>query len=154
MMSYHRNAFRGTGILWGGNLWIPVDSPHKEPVMRALMSYFLEWANGWINRRLAGGLRRYDAHCDVTVINKTTYECIFCGTEIVYHTSRRDELLLFGNPWTNPSEILVQVFTFFRQSAFHDDVIKCKQIPCYWPFVRGIHRSPINSPHKASDTEL
>ena len=20
--------------------------------------------------------------------------------------------------------------------------------PCYWPFVRGIHRSPVNSPHK------
>ena len=30
----------------------------------------------------------------------------------------------------------------------HDDVIKCKQFPCYWPFERGIHRSPVNSPHK------
>ena len=24
----------------------------------------------------------------------------------------------------------------------------------YWPFVRGIHRWPVNSPHKASDAEL
>ena len=31
---------------------------------------------------------------------------------------------------------------------FHDDVIKWKQFPRYWPFVRGIHRSPVNSPHK------
>ena len=31
---------------------------------------------------------------------------------------------------------------------FHDDVIKWKHIPRYWPFVRGIHRSPVNSPHK------
>ena len=23
-----------------------------------------------------------------------------------------------------------------------------KKIPRYWPFVRGIHRSPVNSPHK------
>ena len=31
---------------------------------------------------------------------------------------------------------------------FHDDVIKWKRFPRYWPFVRGIHRSPVNSPHK------
>ena len=30
----------------------------------------------------------------------------------------------------------------------HDDVIKWKHFPSYWPFVRGIHRSPVNSPHK------
>ena len=30
----------------------------------------------------------------------------------------------------------------------HDDVIKGKHYPRYWPFVRGIHRSPVNSPHK------
>ena len=28
------------------------------------------------------------------------------------------------------------------------DVIKWKHFPRYWPFVRGIHRSPVNSPHK------
>ena len=31
---------------------------------------------------------------------------------------------------------------------FHEDVIKWKHFPRYWPFVRGIHRSPVNSPHK------
>ena len=30
----------------------------------------------------------------------------------------------------------------------HDDVIKWKHLPRNWPFVRGIHRSPVNSPHK------
>ena len=30
----------------------------------------------------------------------------------------------------------------------HGDVIKWKQFLCYWPFVRGIHRAPVNSPHK------
>ena len=30
----------------------------------------------------------------------------------------------------------------------HDDVIKWKHFPRYWPFVRGIHRSPVNSPYK------
>ena len=31
---------------------------------------------------------------------------------------------------------------------WHDDVIKWKHFPRHWPFVRGIHRSPVNSPHK------
>ena len=33
-------------------------------------------------------------------------------------------------------------------SSRHDDVIKWKHFPRYRPFVRGIHRSPVNSPHK------
>ena len=32
--------------------------------------------------------------------------------------------------------------------SVHDDVIKWKHFLRYWPFVRGIHRSPVNSPHK------
>ena len=30
----------------------------------------------------------------------------------------------------------------------HDDVIKWKHSTRYWPFVRRIHRSPVNSPHE------
>ena len=30
----------------------------------------------------------------------------------------------------------------------HDDVIKWKHFLRNWPFVRGIHRGPVNSPHK------
>ena len=36
----------------------------------------------------------------------------------------------------------------------HDDVIKWKHFPGYWPFVRGIHRSPVNSRETASGAEL
>ena len=60
----------------------------------------------------------------------------------------------------------VNLWTLFRLSFFiwlnldnwpllqsgiswvHDDVIKWKHFPRYWPFVRGIHRSPVTSPHK------
>ena len=31
--------------------------------------------------------------------------------------------------------------------TLNDDVIKWKHFPCHWPFVRGIHWSPVNSPH-------
>ena len=30
----------------------------------------------------------------------------------------------------------------------HDDVIKWKHFPLYWPFVRGIHPYPVDSSHK------
>ena len=36
----------------------------------------------------------------------------------------------------------------FTGHRWHDDVIKWKHFPRYWPFVRGIHRSPVNPPHK------
>ena len=39
-------------------------------------------------------------------------------------------------------------FHSYRGSWYHDDVIKWKHFPRYWPFVRGIHRWPVNSPHK------
>ena len=33
-------------------------------------------------------------------------------------------------------------------ASTHDDVIKWNNFPRYWPFVRGIHWSLVNSPHK------
>ena len=33
-------------------------------------------------------------------------------------------------------------------SWWHDDIIKWKHFPRNWPFVRGIHRYSVNSPHK------
>ena len=34
------------------------------------------------------------------------------------------------------------------EGAIHNDVIKWKHFPRNWPFVRGIHRSTVNSLHK------
>ena len=34
------------------------------------------------------------------------------------------------------------------QHGIDDEVIKWKHFPRYWSFVRGIHRWPVNSPHK------
>ena len=36
----------------------------------------------------------------------------------------------------------------FADDIFHDDVIKRKHFPRYWPFVREINRSPVKSQHK------
>ena len=40
------------------------------------------------------------------------------------------------------------ILTKSHFAVLHDDVIKWKHFPHYWPFVRGSHRSPVNSPHK------
>ena len=51
----------------------------------------------------------------------------------------------FNTPWYS-CDIIVMLTR--RITIYHDDVIKWKNFPRYWPFVRGIHRSPVNSPHK------
>ena len=46
----------------------------------------------------------------------------------------------------------IAVLDFFKaryeRHSSHDDVIKQKDFPRNWPFVRGIHRSPVNSPQQ------
>ena len=46
--------------------------------------------------------------------------------------------------WTNVGGWYAKL----KYTWYHDDVIKWKHFSRYWPFVRGIHRSPVNSPHK------
>ena len=57
---------------------------------------------------------------------------------------------------TNVNRVCCGVKPLSRDSTYdgdeccmlHDDVIKWKHFLRYWPFVRGIHRSPVNSQHK------
>ena len=60
------------------------------------------------------------------------YECISIPREV----SRNDTLVRW-----------YQLFPKINYFV-HDDVIKWKHFPRNWPFVRGIHRSPVNSLHK------
>ena len=39
-------------------------------------------------------------------------------------------------------------FLKFKFVGKHNDIIKWKRFPRYWPFVQGIHQSPVNSPRK------
>ena len=103
MTSSNGLIFRVTGHSCGeytSPLWIP----HKGQWRRALMfSLICVWVNGWVNKREAGDLRRYRAHCDVTVMeyvfcnlwnNLACWEltpvayftrCVACTFRIVYH---------------------------------------------------------------------
>ena len=45
---------------------------------------------------------------------------------------------------------MLQVHCIFsvNMPQYHDGVMKWKHFPRYWPFLRGIHQSPVNSPQK------
>ena len=47
-------------------------------------------------------------------------------------------------PWSMHSQEICTLVC----SGLHDDVIKWKHFPRHWPYVRGIHRWPVNSLHK------
>ena len=57
-------------------------------------------------------------------------------------------MLYITAPWCRESngERATIMTSYFK--LIHDDVVKWKHFPRYWPFVRGIHRSPVNFPHK------
>ena len=48
------------------------------------------------------------------------------------------------DPPRDPANLIVTA----QGKINHDDAFKWKHFPRYWPFVRRIHRSPVNSPHK------
>ena len=54
--------------------------------------------------------------------------------------------------WYSTRNVCNKVKTILNQQQcprfYHDDVIKWKNFPRYWPFVKGIHRQPVNSPYK------
>ena len=143
----------------------PVNSPYKGQWRGALMfSLVCARRNGYVNKRDAGDFRRYRAHYDVTVMTSvystsisTDYGLSLFGTKPLSKLSvckmynvghfARPQFIRFSHvgDWRAPYN---WVSTSHAKILNHDDVIKWKYFPRYWPFVRGIHRWPVNSPHK------
>ena len=48
----------------------------------------------------------------------------------------------------NSNSYTGKIASWYWDTPLHDDVIQWKHFPRYWLFVRGIHRSPVNFPHK------
>ena len=82
MTSSNGNIFRVTGPL------SPVNFPHKGQWRGALMfSLICAWINAWVNNREAGDLRRYRAHCDVTVMDlccNENFQIRFCDRKFCH----------------------------------------------------------------------
>ena len=64
------------------------------------------------------------------------------------HTTKCSHYIPFYSNYVNLKDVHVGTTCRYQTTWNHDDVIKWKQSPRYWSFVRGIHRSLVNSPHK------
>ena len=113
--------------------------------------------------------RRHNGHDDAR--NHLRLDCLF---NVLFR--RRSKLRVTGLCWGNPpvtgkwnppvtsgsphkGPVTRKMFPFddvimtwenllHGWLGVHDGVIKWKHFPRYWPFVRGIQRSPLNSQHK------
>ena len=79
----------------------------------------------------------------------------YCFSELLWDISKRDskiygEMYIHINNTQNchqwKSMIWSHQVTILQMP--NDEVIEWKHFPLYWPFMRGIHRGPVNSPHK------
>ena len=88
------------------------------------------------------------------------------GTNSWHHSiidiSHQTGLMIFFPPWNKQWDVITPpchnldgglIKTPLKLGygcviASHDGLIKWKHFPRYWPFVRGIHLSPVNSPQK------
>ena len=97
-----------------------------------MFSLICAWINGWVNNGKAGDLIHHRSHYDVIVMIKSRHWLVRCP---VCH-------------YLNQCLPIVNSSLWGSVKSKHGDVIKWKHFPLYWPFVRGIHRGPVNSTHK------
>ena len=113
-----------------GNPLVTGGSPYQGPVILVLC-LMITWISCWTNTRMTVGVKLMWRHCNDEIVG---YKASPTLTTPTGHLSSG----LFS-----PGQLLLN-----ERWKIHDDVIKWKHFPRYWPFVRGIHRSPVNSPHK------
>ena len=146
MTSSNGNIFRVTGLLCG-----EFTGPrHKGQWRGALMLPLIcVWTNAWVNNRDAGDLRRYRVHYDVTVMDSGTCPLSLRGRTFLNSLPSNTEQGDNDRRQAIDVQFIPRINVYSRITQFlHDDVMKWKHFPRYWPFERGIHRSPVNSPHK------
>ena len=101
----------------------------------------IEWA--FIPRGVINSQNRNDwnAYTDTNNILMNIYMALLCTFSCSYI------ICLISIDYMNYLPIFSRT-ALLKLEQSHDDVIKWKHFPRNWPFVRGIHRSPVNSPHK------
>ena len=102
--------------------------------------------------------------------SSATRACMTCISDyiilfsdgLITHPCPIFKKILSKKDWTTETDILAQrgfvgfefkvhfgrITCIAKGPWLHDDVIKWKHFPRCWPFVRGIHQSPVNPPRK------
>ena len=104
---------------------LPPHPPGANKLIISILSY------RWV---LAGHARKKWIFC------KYRIEFMIVGLIKFTHSYSAPRWQITISIWSSAG----MVFTYFP----HDDVIKWKHFLRYWPFVRGIHQSQVDSPHK------
>ena len=114
----------------------PLNSWHARCLFKAASQCFIS-SRKYCRRRRIYGWSIYRPvilmHMQYTPIITHAVRAVFCCdyVPVAFTRARQGNSLTLGQVYDFPS----------------DDVIKWKHFPRHWPFVRGIHRSPVNSPH-------
>ena len=135
----------------------PVNSPHKGQWRGALMfSLICAQINGWVNNRDAGDLRRHRAYYEVIIMICVDGRAhrrfwrwqapfsVLCHYLTNCASTRRHQIFV------GLRSGIIRDWSLRGGAIFHDDVIKWKHFPPYWPSGRGIYRSSGDSPNKQS----
>ena len=102
-------------------------------------------------------LARMNSHCiEKTVSYSKPYICMrsslyWKGTPFPY--SLPSYKINLSSGWSKDCTFFTSLplhacLVMYLWKSWHDDVIKWKHFPRYWPFVWGVHRWPVKSPHK------
>ena len=133
---HQMETFSALLAICAGNSPVTGEFHAQRPVTRIfdffsdlMFSLICAWIKGCVNNREAADLRCHLARYDVILMG-IFYQC---GSATI-HFIPAEGASLFNH--------------ISQSSSVHVDGIKWKHFPRYWPFVRGIHRSLVNSPHK------
>ena len=129
------------GLTWGPS---GADRTQVGPMLASRTLLFgITWGENW---------RIYVENRQVSVLTLNSQYSSGLGTIVIseiftrmvpqmqFQTAQNSVLSLLENH--------IEVISSSWIPKDHDDVIKWQHFPRYWPFVRGIYRSPVNFPHK------
>ena len=105
---------------------------------------FMQWVFGDVTlvcRLIHDGNLGYHWYYSYYVLFRMSSLSVSARIPCIYSSCARKGLEPAG--WYNEKNMLLH-----DVGIPHDDVIKWKHFLRYWPFVQGIHRPPVNSPHK------
>ena len=121
----------------GIHRWL-MNSPHKMTVTRKMFPFddvimllqdvFMEHHFLWVHRSQGESNIR---HFNVTA---SSYDENAYSLVHQWSVQRKQDIITY--------------MALRKTGQIHDDAIKWKHFPFYWPFVWGIHQSPVNSSHK------
>ena len=135
-----------------GNSPVTGEFPSQRPVRRSFDFFISAWINDWVNSREAGDLRRHRAHHDVTAMAiciKTYEDPQDCTHSKCQPLLSLTELHDFYYNDVIMSMMVSQITDVSIVSTICSGIDQRKhQSSASMAFVRGIHRWPVDSPHK------